>query len=251
MALHFDSERKYKILKSEIEHLHPRKPFRPSYKEYHKKVKEDISTRLSEIINPEDGIIDGDTLKSLIFPTSVSPDGKNYNVFISHSHNDLDKAKELAKYLYEECGQFPFLDDDIWHSADGLLELLDDAYCRIENQNSYNYRKRNFSTSHVHTMLSMAILEMIAQCESFIFIESAESLDFNTLKETGRKTQSPWIYQELQFAQMLSKATQPVLEQRQYDSGGKLRISYKADTTGFKKLNRWNVNIEFGKALIH
>lgn len=47
---------------------------------------------------PKSGIIDGDNLKGLIFPT----EGWNFDVFISHSHNNVVQAKKFAAYLSRE-----------------------------------------------------------------------------------------------------------------------------------------------------
>lgn len=172
-------------------------------------------------------------MKSLIFPTKKW----DYDVFISHSHNNIKEAKRLAAYLSREKGKKPFLDNFVWGSADELLKNIDIDYCRHYNCRSFDYSKRNFSTSHVHTMLSMTILEMIARCETFIFIDSEESLDYNELKEHGVKTLSPWLYQELQYARMLSIATDKTLiEQRTFSQGAQLKINYSVDLRDFKRL---------------
>lgn len=92
----------------------------------------------------------------------------------------------------------------------------------------------------------MAIMEMIAKCKSFIFIESSESLDYNLFKENGEKTLSPWIYQELQYVRMLSTAISHTLnEQREFSEGGQLRISYGADLQDFKLLTARNIEHYF------
>ena len=100
----------------------------------------------------ENKIIDGDKLEKLFFPESE----KEYNFFISYSHNDEDIVKKLASYLeYNEAKVF--LDSKIWGSADYLLELIDKTYSISDcDNNLFDYRKRNFSTSHVNSILNSA-----------------------------------------------------------------------------------------------
>ena len=55
--------------------------------------------KLLELVKGESGIIDGDRLRSFAFPT----DG-DFDVFISHSHNDLEVAWELAFWFEKNVG---------------------------------------------------------------------------------------------------------------------------------------------------
>lgn len=207
-----------------------------------------IKQKLSELLKPVNGIIDGDKVKDLIFPT----DGEyfpSFDVFISHSHNDTDKAERLADYLRENCGKQPFLDNYVWSSADSLLNEIDRIWCRNADGKFFNYQKRNFSSSHVHTMLSMAIFEMIARCESFIFIESNDSIDYRALKKNNTRTQSPWIYQELQYAEMLSaaiKSSNLIAEQRHFSN---LNIGYQIDLKDFSVLTADGIEDAFSRNL--
>lgn len=238
MSINFKAERRFKITTDEIDRTTAIYSFqRNNYTNYFP----DFESRLEDLIDPEYGIIDGDRLKQFIFPTN-NQDIPLYNVFISHSHNDKTKAENLAKWL-KNRGYEPFLDNYIWGSADYLLRKLDDKYCLHENGHSYDYDKRNFSTSHVHAMLSMAIFEMISRCESFIFIESAESINFNILRDYGSKTLSPWIYLELQYVNTLASILPATIEERRkFSDGGNLRMSHGADLSQFKALTSANIN---------
>lgn len=151
-----------------------------------------------------DGVIDGADLSALNFPFDINNDTPiHYDVFISYSHLDEEKAEYLHWFLTTQCKLHVFLDSTIWHSADLLLKAIDDKYCKNTTNNNYNYNKRNFSTSHVHTLLSMAMLNAIKRSECFLFIESNNSL---TLKDgIHDHSLSPWIYQENEFANSLPK----------------------------------------------
>jgi len=138
--------------------------------------------------------LDGDALKKEVSPT----DKHHYDIFISHSHNDLELVTKFAAYLEKECGLSVFLDSYAWKSADALLKRIDDDYCKTNDGKHYIYKRRNYSTSHVHAMLSMAILEMIDKTQCSVFVESENTLKLSNLKPTTKaETLSPWIYEEL------------------------------------------------------
>lgn len=158
---------------------------------------------LKSVVIPTSGIIRGNTLKDSYFPSTLL-NGINYDVFISHSHNNEPEAHMLATWLEKSKGLTCFVDSFAWGSADQLLKEIDDKYCvkqRNRSGNSYYYHKRNFTTSHVHAILSMALLDTIIHSRYCIFIDSSESVHL-----TGRlkkETLSPWLYEEIKFMQLL------------------------------------------------
>lgn len=195
--------------------------------------------QLIETCKDTDGCINGAELSGLIFPFEHD----KYDVFISYSHNDIRAAKYLYHYLTYKCEFRVFMDSTIWNSADGLLRVIDRKYCYNEEEGTYNYSKRNFSTSHVHTMLGMAMIEAIKRSELFLFIESDESI---SLKDgINNFTLSPWIYQEIQFANNLplDEPDRPLyVRTRFYSTGGvmnesHLGIKYSVDTKEFHELS--------------
>lgn len=194
----------------------------------------------------QDGVIDGADLSALNFPFDINNNTPiHYDVFISYSHLDEESAKYLYWFLTARCNLHVFLDSTIWHSADSLLKAIDDKYCKNATNNNYNYNKRNFSTSHVHTLLSMAMLNAIKRSECFLFIESNNSL---TLKD-GIKDHSlsPWIYQETEFANSLPKIVPSRLRSESIEkafaiteslaAGGVLKIQHALKTGAFHLLD--------------
>lgn len=151
---------------------------------------------IRQLIQPEQGILNGSTIKDVYFP-STTLDGFRYDFFISHSHKDEEAAIILATWLetYYDCSCF--IDSLVWKSADELLKEIDDRYCFRKYTKTYDYKKRNFTTSHVHAILSMALLDTIKKSKYCIFIESDESISLeNGLR---KKTFSPWLYEEIKF----------------------------------------------------
>lgn len=145
----------------------------------------------------EDGIIDGTKMQGNWFPKIRA------DVFISHSHNDQDLAIGLAGLFKEVFGLTSFIDSCVWGYANDLLRKIDDTYCRNTQGATYNYDKRNYSTSHVHMMLATALTMMIDETECVFFINSPNSI---TSKDViNNRTMSPWIYHELGMTRMVRK----------------------------------------------
>jgi len=148
-----------------------------------------ISDEIKLLLEDQDGIIDGEKLKTEYFPTKLK---KNYNVFISHSHGDIDEIEQFARKFEIRYGVKCFVDSMVWKNIATLQRKIDNAH---KNPNgSLDYELVKQSTAHIHSLLSIALFEMIDQCECCIFVQSDNSLalDFN---ET--MTLSPWIYEEI------------------------------------------------------
>lgn len=143
------------------------------------------------------GAIDGTAMQANWFPQIHA------NIFISHSHSDKDFAIGLAGWLKEEFGLTAFIDSCIWGFADDLLKLIDDEYCSNKDGDeiiSYIYNKRNYSTSHVHMMLSNALTSMIDSSECVFFLNTPNSIKPN---DVVSKTHSPWIYTEISMTRLI------------------------------------------------
>ncbi len=165
------------------------------YDEHQKEVQECLSKYIAE-----DGIINGTNLKEDWFSISEK------DVFISHSHKDINKVKAFAGWLYKIFGLNAFIDSCSWGYCDDLLNKIDKKYCYNKAKKTYNYNLRNYTTSHVHMMLSTALTEMIDNTECVIFFNTPSSInmsdELNSIKKK-EKTTSPWIYHELIMTTML------------------------------------------------
>ena len=158
--------------------------------------KKKVEKELNEFLE-SDGSIDGTSMQNDWFPQIES------DIFISHSHNDYEKAITLAGWLNETFKLDVFIDSCVWGSADVLLKKIDDSYCWMSDVGSYSYEKRNYSTSHVHMMLSAALTSMIDKSECLLFLNTPNTI--NTKDVIEQKTKSPWIYLEIQISQLVRK----------------------------------------------
>lgn len=173
--------------------------------EYYNQMKINIQKPLKEFI-AVDGVIDGTKLQQDWFPIK-----QNFNVFLSHSHSDEKLAISLAGFLKNELKLNTFIDSCLWSYSNDLLRKIDKQYCRHSNGTSFDYGKRNYSSSHVHMMLSIALSRMIDNCESVFFLNSENSISLDE-EINNKRTSSPWIYNELSLADIIE--IRPINEYR-------------------------------------
>ncbi len=175
------------------------------------------------------GTLNGSNMQENWFPQIKA------DIFISHSHKDEKLALALAGWLKETFGLTAFIDLCVWGYSNNLLKLIDDVYCRNINRNSYDYDKRNYSTSHVHMMLSVALTQMIDNTECLFFLNTPNSItpDDTIIK----KTKSPWVYSEIAMSRLIRKKElkeyrDVVLmeSQRAFAEGGTLDVRYDLPT---------------------
>lgn len=172
----------------------------------------------------KNGNIDGTKMQSNWFPQIKA------DIFLSHSHQDEKLAIALSQWMYLNFGLNVFVDSLIWGYANKLLKLIDDEYCLNCNCETYNYFKRNYSTSHVHMMLSTALTMMIDNAECVMFLNTPNSV---TPNDIINKTESPWIYSEIAMTRLIRQ--KPVNDYRlqriteSFSEGGKLEKSLKVE----------------------
>ena len=184
----------------------------------------------------DNGHIDGTTMKSNWFQI------EDVDIFISHSHRDITKVKAFAGWLYDKFGLLAFIDSCAWGYCDELLRQIDDKHCKKNDGKTYNYNLRNYTTSHVHMMLSTALTEMIDNTECIMFYNTPNSVslidDLKTIKNENKKvTLSPWIYHELSMTSLVRERKPnrriPVLENviihKVYSEKNDINIEYDVE----------------------
>lgn len=141
-----------------------------------------------------DGSIDASTVQQAWFPKIPA------HIFLSHAHADEDIAISLAGF-FSQFGLTTFIDSYVWGYADELLKILDNQYCQTNTAHTYDYRARNYSTSHVHMMLATALTTMIDNTECVMFLNTPKSITAHEV--IGDRTESPWLYHELAMTRMI------------------------------------------------
>lgn len=175
-----------------------------TYERKIEKLRENLRHNIERVDLPryDDKSIDASQLINNWFP-DYKPE-----VFISHSHNDEQTAKRIACWLEKNFNLETFIDSTVWGNANDLLQKIDDMYCVTERDNkgikTYNYSKRNFTTSHVHMMLSTALNDMIHTSECIFFLNTPQSVQTAEIVK-NKRTSSPWIYSELKTAYIVEK----------------------------------------------
>lgn len=198
----------------------------------------------------DDGVINGKELKEKWFP-KIDAD-----VFLSHSHKDEEDIIALAGFLFEEFNLVSFIDSTVWGYANDLLKQIDELYCKNTDSNTYDYEKRNYSTSHIHLMLNNSLLEVIDNLECIIFIDTPNSIQ-KVAQTIKNGTFSPWIYTELNLMKylrinppkrLLEKTASFSQEQRNEIMNESLQILYDVESPleclSDLKLNHLNILLE-------
>ena len=135
------------------------------------------------------------------------PQYNRFDIFLSHSHNNINLALTIAGILKEEFHLNVFVDSIVWRNCTDLLRSIDKIYCR-KKDGLYDYNRRNYSTSHVYLILMNSLNMMIDECEALFFLNTPDSIcikdNLNNIDDLD-KTLSPWIFSELQTSEIIRK----------------------------------------------
>ena len=215
--------------------LFKEKNFDKRYFNFFKKVgSESFSNQRAKIIEKissfvrNDSSLDGGMMQANWFPQIKA------DIFISHSHKDINLALALVGWLKDTFGLTAFIDSCVWGYANELLKIIDNEYCYQKETNTYNYQKRNYSTSHVHMMLSVALTQMIDNTECLFLLNTPNSITPDTIIE---QTESPRIYSEIAMSRLIRKKELKeyrdvalMESQRAFTEGGTLNVRYDLPT---------------------
>lgn len=181
----------------------------------------EIMNTLESMVKQQE-VFDGDFIKTSWFNTT-----KRFDVFLSHAHEDSQLAISFAGFLYEELGLTAFIDSQIWGN---YLKL----YSIFERKYKFNDEIKKIACfNHINSMLSVALIEMMDNTESVIFMNTPRSVilyeEMEKSREQGILIQSSWIYKEISMASFLRQKT---LEEHRvgkgYWSGEKVSNAFKS-----------------------
>jgi hypothetical protein len=208
-----------------------------------------IEIRIGEFTDPETGRLKANLLTAQWFPYI------NADIFISHSHKDYNEVVCLAGWLKEKFGLTTFVDSSVWGYSDRLLKLIDDEYCST-GDGFYSYSRRNYSTSHVHMMLSMALTEMIYRTECLFFYNTPNSITPSDVITSKSETLSSWIFAEIGMTRLIHQRNPEkhralkkslVESSERYFSREDFEVEYEVDIShlvslGADEFNIWSEN---------
>lgn len=198
-------------------------------------------------------MINEDAFDASLIINSLFPATKA-DIFLSHSHKDIDLAIQIALDLKRECGLTVFVDSCVWGSAHEILQAIDKKYCRRPGETTYNYDERNRSTAHVHMMLSTALQQMIDETDTIFFLNTNHSISLEHSIAGNEKTLSPWIHMELGFSSMVRRRPRKIftkaMNERMLDSVGNesLQIVHDAPTSHLTNISWSNYTQWYGYA---
>lgn len=146
---------------------------------------------LAKLIASED-TVSASEIKNILFPQTQS-----FNIFLSHSHNDLDLALRVKEYLENELGLTVFIDSVYWDNINELQDILNE-YHRNRVSGLFNHQKTMDVAVHANMILASALTEMIDRCECVFFLNTDNSvIKGEDVVEGNDATYSPWIYHEI------------------------------------------------------
>lgn len=142
--------------------------------------------------------IDAQKLQDGIFPVN-----ENYDIFISHSHNDEKLAIKLKNWIEARLGMTCFLDKEIWGSGDKILSQID-RLCWKPDRKVYDYNERNLTTSYVHVMLCNALMQAMDNYKFVFFLTTPSSITPESAHDSPQ-THSTWLFYELSVLKYIQK----------------------------------------------
>jgi hypothetical protein len=178
-----------------------------------------------------DGTLDGMAIQDNWFPQIKA------DIFISHAHSDERTVIIFSEILKKYFSLTSFIDSCVWGYSADLLKTIDNKYCRHPfRKGSYAYESRNFSTSHVHMMLSTALMMMIDNCECVFFIDTPNSV---STEDVIKRTWSPWIYSEISMSRLIKRRLpqRTRIIQKSSTENFNLKMEYELDTSHFKEMS--------------
>lgn len=200
-----------------------------------------VNTKLEEFLLPN-GNFDASAMQKNWFPQIPA------DVFLSHAHADEETALIIAGKLKRDFGLKVFIDSCVWGDSNKLLNKIDLELCWDKQRKVYDYKNRNYTTTHVHIMLASALHEMIYNTEAVFFLNTHKSAKVST-KDLVKKTESGWIYSEIKMCKLV-KTRKPNEHKSRMDESEKYfsfdglnetrkSFEWTLDTSDFHQLD-WN-----------
>lgn len=141
----------------------------------------------------EDHSLNADAISKAFFPAN-----ETYDIFISHSHSDIDLVKAFAQWLENTFKLKCFIDSTVWGTYCDVQEKLDE-YFMYNGDDSV----ADQISIHIYLMLNAALMQMMDRCEALFFLNTPSSIIPDDLLDTS--TYSPWIFSEINMFNLMQK----------------------------------------------
>lgn len=139
----------------------------------------------------------GNEIEGLCFPHL------DFDIFISHSHDDEQIALEFAGLMKNWFGINAFVDSCAWNYRDKIIQRIGRIVCNERSLTAKEYLDLYVSVaSCVDCMLNKALIGMIDECECLFFLNTPNSIASSGL---GSVTYSAWIYAELEASRVVER----------------------------------------------
>lgn len=201
--------------------------------------------KLRSIIYSRD-VIQASEIKKLLLPS------KRYDIFISHSHKDINIAKGLAGYLEKYCKVSCFIDSLYWGNIDELQNELNElhlTYDGVTKKSYYDYEKTLRVAKHADMILASALTQMIDNCECIFFLSTDNSVISGVEAINKSETYSPWIYHEVFTTTIIQKKQRSKFNESYQFRDNAIKqipdISYGLDLSGMTVLREEDI-LEWG-----
>lgn len=182
-----------------------------------------IESIIDKIQNTQE--IDMTEIAQSFFPTN-----NGFKVFISHARADKQLAKGLSKFLSDEYQVTSFIDSEAWEHIDILKKRLS---------------KKVEKSSDVEMLLTVSLLQMIDNCDYFIFLETNNSTRGSS-EQDKLSTYSSWLFLELSATKFMRRQKDSISTE-QYDSALSESKYYYTPETGLKNITLKQLQDLFSK----
>ena len=127
---------------------------------------------------------EGEKIKAEVIRNNHFNSDNQYDIFISHSHADIDLAKNLRDDLKSKFNFTSFIDSELWANINDLERTI----------RGYDYciARRDLCRAF-DIILSTSLNQALLNSKFFIFIKTDNSIKLDRMD-------SPWLYFENQIA---------------------------------------------------
>lgn len=161
------------------------------------------------------------------------PVGNHYDVFLSYAHSEVNEALSFAGFLKHMFNYNVFIDNILWKN---VYDLIEGIYSKKDWNNE---KARNDAYANAYILLSTSIMSAIDNSQIAIFMSSDKATYNHKDMICDAETISPWIYEELFFANIINKKVISIDggSDLQTDSDDNIAVRYRISSSNIVKMD--------------